>query len=390
MRNGFRIIDSDAHVYEPLTLYDEYLPPDLRERLPEIIRPRGGGTWTGNVISIEDIEFEGRAPFDLYPPDRWEHASRMASTYMEYCKFDERFADGAASDFDAASTLRAMDREGIDVSLFHPSGLALYINSPNFDGVDPGLTGAFCTAYNNWLADFCKEDPQRLKGVAVIPMREIEIAVTEAHRVVTELGMVAVVLRPDPCEGRRLDDPYNEPLYTEVEGLGVPLHIHHGTGGGGADRRFYGNHTMMKICSHPVEQMMACEALIVGGVLERHPKLRVAFLEAGCGWIVYWLVRMGELLENFGTHEAPDLRAEPMEYFRNQCFIATEEEEGEDVAHVIARMGANKVLWGSDYPHPDSAFPRSVESFFDLRGIAEEDKRKILWDNPAGLYSIGP
>ncbi|MEE9248197.1 MAG: amidohydrolase family protein [Dehalococcoidia bacterium] len=113
-------------------------------------------------------------------------------------------------------------------------------------------------------------------------------------------------------------------------------------------------------------------------------------LESGCGWIVYWLVRMGELLENFGTHEAPDLRAEPMEYFRNQCFIATEEEEGEDVAHVIARMGANKVLWGSDYPHPDSAFPRSVESFFGLRGISEEDKRKILWDNPAGLYDIGP
>ena len=89
--------------------------------------------------------------------------------------------------------------------------------------------------------------------------------------------------------------------------------MHEGTAGGppGADQRFLGNWVMMHMAAHPLEQMLASESIVVGGVLERHPKLKVAFLECGCSWLVYWLWRLDEELEAWGWHEVPWLKRKP-------------------------------------------------------------------------------
>jgi predicted TIM-barrel fold metal-dependent hydrolase len=139
---------------------------------------------------------------------------------------------------------------------------------------------------------------------------------------------------------------------------------------------------------HAVENMGACMDLIVGGVLERHPKLRVVFLESGAGWAPWWLERMDEHWAGyFGPVDAPYLRTKPSAYFSRQCYISTEVDE-RFTTHVIEAFGDGCVTLGSDYPHGDGKYPHAIEEFLALETLSEVQKRKILWDNPARLYGL--
>ena len=159
--------------------------------------------------------------------------------------------------------------------------------------------GAFVRSYNSWLYDFCSYDPQKLKGIGAINQHYPEEMVPELQRIV-EFGWNAVFIRPNPVKGRILSDPAYEPFWSECERLNVAVTVHEGTHSRlpttGADR--FDTRFALHACSHPMEQMMALLALIEGGVLERHPQLRVGFFESGCGWLPYWLWRLDEEYEN--------------------------------------------------------------------------------------------
>jgi predicted TIM-barrel fold metal-dependent hydrolase len=146
------------------------------------------------------------------------------------------------------------------------------------------------------------------------------------------------------------------------------------------------------ICTHPMEQMIAAVSFIYGGVLERFPGLRVAFLEAGCGWVPFWLHRMDEHWDNsvgrdFGA--AHSLTMPPSQYFQRQCYVSADPEEYM-LAEVIELIGDDRIVFSTDYPHPDSPWPHAVKSFVALPGLGAESKRKILWDNALSLYDMKP
>jgi predicted TIM-barrel fold metal-dependent hydrolase len=102
-----------------------------------------------------------------------------------------------------------------------------------------------------------------------------------------------------------------------------------------------------------MEQMMAFLSLVESGVLERHPTLRLAFLEAGCGWLPYWLWRLDEVEYCHLSREvAENVRRPPSEYFRRQCFVAFEPDEP-SLEQVISLVGSDRLLFGSDFPHLD-------------------------------------
>jgi predicted TIM-barrel fold metal-dependent hydrolase len=136
-----------------------------------------------------------------------------------------------------------------------------------------------------------------------------------------------------------------------------------------------------------MEQQMAMLSMMVHGVFERHPKLRVGYMEGNCSWLPWWLWRMEEQLELAGEKEMPECRKSPTEYFKNNCWITTEPDEP-GVYHVIDEMGDNKILWESDYPHPDSKYPYSSEHFLDMPKVSDESKRKILWQNALDFYQF--
>jgi len=133
--------------------------------------------------------------------------------------------------------------------------------------------------------------------------------------------------------------------------------------------------------------MLACMDIIMGGVMERFPKLRFAFLEAQCGWLPFWLDRMDEHYEWREPYgEMTHLSAKPSEYFRRQGFCAVECDE-EFVSHVVAAFGDDNLVTTTDYPHGDSKYPGAMDRFLALP-LSDSSKQKILWDNALRLYAL--
>ena len=136
-----------------------------------------------------------------------------------------------------------------------------------------------------------------------------------------------------------------------------------------------------------MELMLAMGAMLAGGVCERFPDMRVAFLEGNCGWLPWWLDRLDDQWKKYGGGEPIKLSALPSEYFLRQCFIATDVDE-ELLAVVIDHYGDDNIVMSTDYPHADGPYPNGTRTFLDLPGVGAESKRKVLWDNCLKLYGF--
>jgi len=227
---------------------------------------------------------------------------------------------------------------------------------------DPSAADALARAYNDWLAGYCAADGRRLFGAAMLPLQDPGSAARELRRAVTELGFVAGFVRPNPCLGRCLSDRAYDPVWEAAAELDVPIGVHEGSSvivpTLGSDRPF--NPLVLHAVSHSFEQMLACAQLIAFGVLERHPGLRVVFLESSGGWAPFWLERLDEQAASFGGF-CPEMKLRPSEYFARQCAISFEVDE-RTLPALVPFVGAERVVWGSDYPHHDATFPGAVDA----------------------------
>jgi uncharacterized protein len=367
------IIDADGHVMEPAGLWQRWIDPAFRDRAPRFVQGPDGRARMGT---------DGH----LSPRPEAISAAMLAAFADNTRRHVGQYQDAGYS---AESQIKALDAGGVAVSYLYPT-LGLYAAS--VDGLDPALALAICRAYNDWLLDFCAHAPDRLRPVGMLTaLHDPAAAVGEAARL-ADRGVRAVFVRPNPIAGRTLGDPAYEPLWSECERRGLAVGVHEGVGAhlptAGADRfrTFFATH----VASHPMEQMLAMLAMIERGVLERHPALRVAFLEAGCGWLPYWLWRMDEHWEKTrGVAGEPELPLRPSEYVRRQCWISCEPDEPylKDVVHLI---GEDRIVFASDYPHPDHVWPETVEAM-RAADLPASVKRKILHDNAAALYdTAGP
>lgn len=369
---SFKVLDSDIHIIEPPDLWQRYIDPEFRDRAPY-----GLTEDMGDLRLAHDGKPWGRVAGDANSSRRREGHS-YAHNQERWRAFKER---GWASKVQ----LEAMDTEGIDIAVVYPSRGLFALSVPD---MDPPFAAAMARAYNNWLKDFCSEDPRRLIGAGMISPFDVNDAVSEARRCVKELGFRGVFLRPNIVNSRNWHDPYYEPLWTMLEELQVPLGFHEGAGAllPQVGEQFGANAMLKHVYCHPVEMMLVAGSFCMGGILERHPRLRVAFLEGNCGWVPFLMWRMDEHWERQGDVYAPELKMAPSEYFKRQCFVSAECDEV-PVKYVIDAIGDDRIVFSTDFPHGDSKFPRAVASFLELP-IAEESKRKILWDNCAAYYGL--
>jgi predicted TIM-barrel fold metal-dependent hydrolase len=369
---SFKVLDSDIHIIEPPDLWQRYIDLEFRDRAPYSLTED-----MGDLRLAHDGKPWGRVAGDANSSRRREGHS-YAHNQERWRPFKER---GWAS----TVQLEAMDTEGIDVAVVYPSRGLFALSVPD---MDPPFAAAMARAYNNWLNDFCSGDPRRLIGAGMISPFDVNDAVSEARRCVKELGFRGVFLRPNIVNGRNWHDPYYEPLWTMLEELQVPLGFHEGAGAllPQVGEQFGANAMLKHVYCHPVEMMLAAGSFCMGGILERHPRLRVAFLEGNCGWVPFLMWRMDEHWERQGDVYAPELKMAPSEYYKRQCFVSAECDEV-PVKYVIDAIGDDRIVFSTDFPHGDSKFPRAVASFLELP-IAEESKRKILWDNCAAYYGL--
>src|SRR5579862_8283873 len=391
-RDGYLILDSDLHMMEPGDLWARYLEAPYDKNPPQFFggqqqQLKESKEDKANTDSIMGMEIQG-----LAIPAHAGQAGATAQTRDLRRRSRARhphFQIARARGFDAPSTLAAMDIEGIDVAVMYGTrGRQILCH----DDLAPDYAAALARAYNDWAADYCKTDPQRLKFAAQIAMHDVPLAVEEARRCVAELGAVAVIGTPNPVNGQHLHDEAVEPLWDALEELNVPIGFHP-TGNSSlkddAGARYVGHanfHPIAHAIRNPVELMGAIASLTTGGVMERHPKLRAAFLEGTAGWINWWLWRLDDQWEKFGPGCENQLSMLPSEYFKRSCYIALDVDE-EPAIDVIKRMGPDYFVVSSDYPHSDGAFPEAIQQFLGLK-LGDDARRKILWDNCARLYAI--
>ena len=373
-KNGFRILDSDMHIMEPPDLWERYLEPEFKSLAPR-------GVTSENVRDLRMRHPDGKL---------WGlpqvHAGNVTKGH-NFKKNQGIYSTHAARGWVAECQLEAMDIEGIDLAVLYPTRGLQALSEGD---MEPRFAAALARAYNNWLHDFCSTDPARLLGAGMISPFDVDEAVAEVRRCTRELGFRGIFMRSNPVNGRNLHDDYYEPLWSELEELGMPLGLHESSSSGvrQVGDQFEPNFMLRRVFAQPVEQMLALGSICAGGVLARHPNLRVAFLEANCGWLPWLLWRMDEGYEREADVWSPDLTMPPSEYFKKQCFVSVEPDET-PVKYVIDYLGSDHIVFSTDYPHGDSKFPHAVESFLELSTISEEDKHKILWDNCAAYYSLG-
>jgi predicted TIM-barrel fold metal-dependent hydrolase len=391
-RDGYLILDSDLHMMEPDDLWARYLDAPFRDDPPRFFggqraQLKPSADDKGNADSIMGMEIQG-----LAIPAHAGQAGATAQTRDLRRRSRARhphFQVARARGFDAPSTLTAMDIEGIDVAVMYGTrGRQVLMH----DDLKPDYAAALARAYNNWAHDYCQTDPQRLKFAAQIAMHDIPSAVAEAKRCVEKLGAVAVIGTPNPVDGHHLHDDDRAPLWHALEALDVPIGFHP-TGNTAlrddAGRRYVGHanfHPIAHAIRNPVELMGALASLTTGGVLDRHPKLRCAFLEGTAGWLDWWLWRLDDHWEKYGPGCERQISMLPSEFFRRQCYIALDVDE-EPAVDTIKHIGAEYFVVSTDYPHSDGAFPEAMQQFLGLP-LDDTARRKILWDNCARLYAI--
>ncbi len=392
-RQGFKVMDSDIHVTEPSDLWEKYMEPAYKDRAPQfaVTPSQPGLRW----------RFEGKAfPAYIDLPERQRLATvrfdKARARHVEAGRYEDPGQDGHGDDprdmpevlrgEDPRDMLKAMEVEGIDVSIVFRTHCSHIIG---VDDLDPELSAAVCRAYNNWLADFCRTDAARLRPAAVLPIHDVSQTVTEARRAVRELGAVVLVLPNHQVNGRPWYDRYYDPLWAEAERLRVPVAFHgiqmayqeH------LGRRYMDNFAMAHAVAHPMELMLAMGCLLTGGVFDRFPGLTAAFLEGHCSWVPWWLWCLDEKVEKFGDDERFPIKEPPSVTFRRHCYVSVDPDEYL-LPQTIASIGDDNIVISTDWPHDDSAYPRAISTFLGLEGVAEDSKRKILWDNCARLYGV--
>jgi predicted TIM-barrel fold metal-dependent hydrolase len=345
-----RIIDADRHVSEPLGMWLEYLEPELQQYAP---RMRTADTQLAMAQRVRELG--ARAAVPLLPELTVDGLPLFANWGLEFQLEASRQSRQHAREIDKATSgagqLAAMDAAGISEAYLFPT-LATFL--VNHEKLAAPVSAGFARAYNRWLQDYCAEDPARLHPAGMVSRHDPAMALEELERIIG-YGFRCVVMRPEPILGLGLGDPRLEPFWTRCEQADLAVAIHGSTHlfGPTVGRDRFTTRLALHACSHPLEAQMAFLSLLDAGVLERHPRLRVAFLEAGASWVPHWLWRLDEICyATMPGENARNVTMKPSRYFARQCWVAIELEEP-CLRQVIEMIGADRLLYGTDFPHPD-------------------------------------
>ncbi|TMK64278.1 MAG: amidohydrolase [Actinobacteria bacterium] len=294
--------------------------------------------------------------------------------------------DGA---FVPSARLGDMDKEGIEHSVNFPTALLGVSDFP-----DPAASASACRAFNDWFANTYRTcDPGRFSAVALVPLRDGEFAAAEARQAIVELGAVGVMTQPYVGDDVHLCDAQFDPLWATLEELEKPVAIHGSrhTCPPKLTQDDFRNAARFYAMSHPFQQQVAMADLVLGGVLERFPRLKVVFLESGIGWMPYFIDRLDEAYESVREDWIDKrwaLTREPSKYvLSGNCWFSCEPDEPY-LAHNVDALGEDQVIFASDYPHFDCKYPDSARELIEASGLRESTVKKVAGVNARALYGL--
>jgi uncharacterized protein len=372
---GYPIIDADTHVTEPPELWTSRLPKKYQEQAPRVIDGVfGGKAWaapngrTMAVTILVNTAGQSATDWELIPKDGYD-----------------RLRKGG---WDPAERVRDMDIDMVDIHLIFPSYAFMVCDNDDRDAYLANIR-----AYNDWMAEFCSYAPDRLYGYAIMPISGIEDAIAEAKRVRENYSCFrSVVLRTWPNGSLIAKHEVDDSFWSAMEDLdmGAACHV-------GFDiikdiddpemlfsmaRLPFINQEKLAISAMPVLSEM-----VLGGALERHPRLRFGLIEVGVAWVPFFLEQSNDnyLRHRFWT--GTNLPMPPSEYWRRQCFASFQVDRyGIENRH---KIGVDTIMWTSDYPHAGSDWPYARERIDGhLHDVLDEERQQILCTNAARFFGL--
>jgi predicted TIM-barrel fold metal-dependent hydrolase len=366
------VLSSDSHVFEPPDLWQTRIDAAFRDRAPRIERIDGADRMvveTDRILSGIGLISNAGARFEA----------------PETISAEGRFEDVHRGGYDPAQHLEDMAQDGVAGEVLYPSQGLFY-----FKVADSALMSAIFRAYNDWLAEFCRTDTARLKGIAMINLDDVEDAIRELERA-ARLGLCGAMITEYPLEERRYDQSEYEPFWAAAAAHDLPLSLHTATRRQGRIRGA-GDKTLRDASSRATKAfypaLSLCD-LIFSGVFERHPRLTLAIVEFELAWAPHLLSTMdytyrercGEAIYRFKDG------MKPSDFFRRNVVLSFQE----DAIGIRLRdlIGVDNMMWGSDYPHSESTFPRSRQILAEiLKGVPADDQAKIAAGNTARVYKF--
>lgn len=367
-----RVIDADSHLVEDFDRLHALTDARFLSYAPRLV-PHG----PAEMLQIGGV-YQTQAPGMTWGDTNSRRGLDEDKRQMRKWNEAERVG------FDPVARLALMDELGVDGSVIFPSA-GLGVGAITI----PEIAAGVCRGVNRYVAEYCTADSGRLWPAANLPLAGRDVAIEEARYAVEELGAKALFGLSGVHGPERLYHPYWDPFFETVAELGVPFCTHGGGGavrGGLAAERFPGQYAPYHMTTHTIEAMLVCVGMIANGLFEKWPSLKVGFLEAGAGWVPFWLDRLEEKYAHLGW-TLPELHHSPTEVFRKRCAVTAEVEEG-GIAQTLAFLDGRGVMWSSDLPHFDCEDGGSPRRLAENDSLPSAHRERVLGLNAIEFFGL--
>ncbi|MBI3757891.1 MAG: amidohydrolase [Deltaproteobacteria bacterium] len=370
------VIDIDTHYTEPRDMWTSRAPQKLRDLAPHVVENQGNEQWVvGDLV--------------LGPPGFCVIGKDGKKSYGVISL--PRFADMSVASTNPEARLRYMDEFGLHTQILYPNTLGFAGN--NMMKINDTELRNFCiTGYNDAMAEVQQVGKGRLYPQALLPFWDIELTVNELKRAHDQLGMTGFTMTDSPESWGLpyLNDPHWDPLWAEAQERGMPVNFHIGSGvipnmWPGLEQN---NRGIAAVSTMLFMNNMRClTQLIFSGLLDRFPRLRFVSVESGIGWVPFMLEACEYQMDQ-NLLDRGGLKLRPREYFQRQIY-ASYWFENEDAAHSITKLGADNVMFETDFPHPTCLYPNVREQVqATLGGLERSVQRKVLYETAAKVYNL--
>lgn len=360
------IVSADSHVLEPPDLWEKALGPRLGDRVPRVVDGFDGHEGT--------FFYVGR-PGEAARMDELVNANET----------DRRLDDLAQAGKDPVRRLELMDADGIAAEVINPTW-GLWI--PRIR--DQEVREACAEVYNDWIAEYASQDLRRLIAVAMVPIENPDWAVKELKRIASK-GLRGVMIGAQPLEGAKpYRDATYDPFWAVAEEAGLPVTLHIVTGRArdpftchGADERAEVPGMFIELFGEAAPVL--ANEFIFGGIFDRHPRLKVLLSEFDASWLPILKYRVDRIQTFPGLLQLEKTPAS--RYVDENIFVGM---INDPLVHKLRHeIGVDRIMWGSDFPHPPCPYPnttQNVSKLFD--GVPADERRKMIAGNAIGLYGI--
>ena len=372
------VVDMDSHVMEPPDLWVNYLEPRYRDRAIRIERDSAG---VESLMVDNKVLLEGRlAALGGAEHSALDAFANPSLSYMDGCP---------KASYDTEARVALLDDWGVDAGLVFPTIGILWDKEE-----DPELAMAYARAYNNWQWDFASPALDRILPVAHIPLYDVGLAEQELKRCLHK-GFKGMFLAPEPVCGKRPSHPDFDPIWQMMVDADLPVCVH-------LIVRFdrivnlsathwwdpakeRGDAVFSFGLGGTMQLIPAVAALVCDGLFDRFPKLKIAIVESGAGYVRYLMDRLDEKYDRFSA--LSPLKRKPSEYIRENFWFVMDPSEASINAQCDL-VGEDKFLWGSDYPHVDSHLGAMSEVYEALAPMSEERRNLVLGGNAQKLFNL--